>query len=139
MGVVSQDDQLLSGTLADNIAFFDPDFDMARVHAAAKSARIHDEILAMPMQYLSLIGDMGSALSGGQRQRLLLARALYRDPKVLILDEGTANLDPATETLIADTIAAMTITRIVVAHRPALVERADRVVEVTGGQVLAVR
>jgi ATP-binding cassette subfamily B protein RaxB len=91
------------------------------------------------MQYLSLIGDMGSALSGGQRQRQLLARALYRDPKVLILDEGTANLDTATEALIADTIAAMRITRIVVAHRPALVERADRVVEVTGGQVHAVR
>lgn len=137
VGVVSQDDQLLSGTLADNIAFFDPDIDMVRVQAAAMSARIHDDILAMPMQYLSLIGDMGSALSGGQRQRLLLARALYRDPKVLILDEGTANLDPATEAQIADTIAAMSITRIVVAHRPALVERADRVVQVTGGQVLA--
>ncbi|MGY6628766.1 MAG: ATP-binding cassette domain-containing protein [Oceanicaulis sp.] len=138
-GVVSQDDQFLYGTLADKIAFFDPDMDMARVHAAAKSARIHDEILAMPMQYLSQIGDMGSALSGGQRQRLLLARALYREPKVLILDEGAANLDPATETLIADTIAPMSITRIVVVHRPARVERADRGVEVTGAMVLSVR
>lgn len=138
VGVVAQDDQLLSGTLADNIAFFDPDMDMARVHEAARQARIHDDIMAMPMQFLSLVGDMGSALSGGQRQRVLLARALYRRPAILILDEGTANLDAATEAEIADTIAAMTITRIVVAHRPALVERADRVVEVAGGRVEAV-
>jgi len=135
IGVVAQDDQLLSGTLADNIAFFDPDMDMARVHEAARQARVHDDIMAMPMQFLSLVGDMGSALSGGQRQRVLLARALYRQPSILILDEGTANLDAATEAEIADTIAAMPITRIVVAHRPALVERADRVVEVKGGVV----
>ena len=135
VGVVAQDDQLLSGTIADNISFFDPDMDMDRVHIAAHAARIHDEIAAMPMQFLSLVGDMGSALSGGQRQRVLLARALYRDPKILILDEGTANLDPATETVIADAISQMPITRIVVAHRPALVERADRVVVVGGGRV----
>lgn len=135
VGVVAQDDQLLSGTIADNISFFDPEMDMARVHAAAAAARIFDEIAAMPMQFLSLVGDMGSALSGGQRQRVLLARALYRNPKILILDEGTANLDPATETIIADAIAQMDITRIVVAHRPALVERADRVVVVEGGRV----
>lgn len=136
IGVVAQDDQLLSGTLADNIAFFDPDMDMARVHEAARQARVHDDIMAMPMQFLSLVGDMGSALSGGQRQRVLLARALYRQPSILILDEGTANLDAATEAEIADTIAAMPITRIVVAHRPALVERADRMVEVKGGRIL---
>ena len=138
IGVVAQDDQLLSGTLADNIAFFDPDMDMARVHEAARQAQIHDDIMAMPMQFLSLVGDMGSALSGGQRQRVLLARALYRRPAILVLDEGTANLDTATEADIADTIAAMSITRIVVAHRPALVERADRVVEVVGGVVSSV-
>jgi len=135
VGVVAQDDQLLSGTIADNISFFDPDMDMERIHAAAHAARIHDEIAAMPMQFLSLVGDMGSALSGGQRQRVLLARALYRDPRILILDEGTANLDPATENVIADSISQMPITRIVVAHRPALVERADRVVTIVGGRV----
>ena len=136
VGVVAQDDQLLSGTLADNIAFFDPELDMARVREAASAARIQDDIMAMPMQFLSLVGDMGAALSGGQRQRVLLARALYRRPSILILDEGTANLDPQTETEIADTIAAMAITRIVVAHRPALVRRADRVVRVEGGRVI---
>ena len=136
-GVVAQDDQLLSGTLADNIAFFDPQLDMDRVQAAAAAARIHEDIMRMPMQYLSLVGDMGSSLSGGQRQRVLLARALYREPRVLILDEGTANLDTETEAEIGDVIAALPITRIVVAHRPALIERADRVLTVAGGQLLS--
>lgn len=136
VGVVAQDDRLLSGTIADNIAFFDPDLDMARVHEAAVAARIHDDIGRMPMQYLSLVGDMGSTLSGGQKQRVLLARALYRRPRVLILDEGTANLDVDTEELIGDLISALPITRIVVAHRPALLQRADRVVALQGGALL---
>lgn len=134
-GVVSQDDQLLSGTIADNIAFFDPELDMDRVAACASAARVHEDIMRMPMNYLSLVGDMGTALSGGQRQRIILARALYREPKVLFLDEGTANLDEATEREIGDLIAALPITRIVVAHRPELVRRADRVVEMVGGQL----
>jgi len=139
IGVVAQDDQLLSGTIADNIAFFDPDMDLARVQAAAQKAEVHADISRMPMQYLSLVGDMGSALSGGQRQRVLLARALYRQPSILILDEGTANLDAETEAQIADTVSAMPITRIVVAHRPALVQRADRVVRVEGARIVDVK
>ena len=91
----------------------------------------------MPMQYLSLVGDMGSTLSGGQRQRVLLARALYRQPRILILDEGTANLDVETEEVIGDLIAALPITRIVVAHRPALLKRADRVLAVQEGRLVA--
>jgi ATP-binding cassette subfamily B protein RaxB len=135
VGVVAQDDRLLSGTIADNIAFFDPDLDMARVHAVAQAAQVHDEIMRGPMQYLSLVGDMGSTLSGGQRQRVLLARALYRGPSILFLDEGTANLDVATEESIAELIASFPITRIVVAHRPALIARADRVAVVTNGRI----
>ena len=133
VGVVAQDDRLLSGTIADNIAFFDPDLDMTRVQQAAYAAQVHDDIGRMPMQYLSLVGDMGSTLSGGQKQRVLLARALYRQPRILILDEGTANLDVETEEVIADLIAKLPITRIVVAHRPALLQRADRVLIVNGG------
>jgi formylglycine-generating enzyme required for sulfatase activity/ABC-type lipoprotein export system ATPase subunit len=127
IGFVAQDDRLLSGTIADNIAFFDPDLDMARVEAAAKAAQVHDDIMQTPMQYLGLIGDMGSTLSGGQRQRVLLARALYAHPSVLFLDEGTANLDEETEAAITRLVADMPITRIVVAHRPALIRRAHRV------------
>ena len=126
VGVVAQDDRLLSGSIADNIAFFDPDLDMQRVQMAAQAASIHAEIMRMPMQYLSLIGDMGSSLSGGQRQRVLLARALYRQPLILVLDEGTANLDLPTEMAIGNLVASLPITRIVVAHRPTLVERASR-------------
>ena len=136
VGVVSQEDRLLSGTIADNIAFFDPDLDMRRVEQVAAAARIHDDIVRMPMQYLSIVGDMDSGLSGGQRQRVLLARALYREPKVLVLDEGTANLDRETEGEIAELVGGMSATRIVVAHRPALVEAAHEVYRVAGGKVV---
>jgi ATP-binding cassette, subfamily B, bacterial CvaB/MchF/RaxB len=139
VGVVRQDDQLLTGSLADNIALFDPDANLLKIQEAANKAAIHDDILEMPMGYRTLIGDMGSSLSGGQRQRLLLARALYRDPKILVLDEGTANLDSATETLITDMVAQLRMTRIVVAHRPALVDCAERVFRVCDGKVEQVR
>jgi len=135
IGVVMQDDQLLTGSIAENISFFDPEMDMARVYQAAQQSHIHDEIMAMPMNYLSLIGDMGSSLSGGQKQRVLLARAIYKQGKTLFLDEGTANIDEKTEKLIVDIIAKSDLTRVVVAHRPEFIERADRVVRIVGGKV----
>jgi ATP-binding cassette subfamily B protein RaxB len=130
IGVVMQDDKLLSGTIADNISFFDPEMDMKKVVEAAKKAQIHDEIAAIPMNYTSMVGDMGSILSGGQKQRVLLARALYHDPKVLFLDEGTANLDAKTEKTIVEIIAQMPITRVIVAHRPAFIKASDRVLTI---------
>lgn len=136
IGAVLQDDVLLTGTLADNIAFFDPKLDQERVELASRLARIHDDIMKMPMGYQSLIGDMGAALSGGQRQRIMLARALYRDPDALFLDEGTANLDEENENRIADMIALLPITRIVISHRPALIERADIVYRLEGGKLV---
>ncbi len=128
MGVVMQDDSLLSGTIAENISFFDPQVDMERVEQAAALAQIHDDIIAMPMRYLSMIGDMGSVLSGGQKQRVLLARALYKDPQILFLDEGTANLDKATEKVIVDIVQAMPMTRVIVAHRQEFLKRVDKTV-----------
>jgi ATP-binding cassette subfamily B protein RaxB len=91
--------------------------------------------MEMPMGFQSLIGDMGAALSSGQRQRVMLARALYRDPDALFLDEGTANLDEDNERAIADTISQLPITRIVVSHRPILVERAEIVYRLVDGRL----
>ena len=131
IGVVMQEDRLLSGTLADNISFFDPEIDMQRVYKAAIAAQIHETIAALPMNYQLQIGDMGSILSGGQKQRVLLARALYQDPAVLFLDEGTANLDVETEAAIVQIIRDLPITRIIVAHRPAFLEASDRILRIT--------
>ncbi len=138
IGAVLQDDHLLTGTLADNIGFFDPQLDQEKVELAAKAARIHGEIMRMPMAYQSLIGDMGAALSAGQRQRIMLARALYRDPDALFLDEGTANLDEENEAAIADLIASLPLTRIAIAHRPALIQRADIVLRLEEGRLVRV-
>ena len=91
----------------------------------AQIAGIHDEIMAMPMTYNSLIGDMGSSLSGGQKQRVLLARALYRQPKLLFLDEGTAHLDVPREAEINANLRRLGMTLISVAHRPGAASGAD--------------
>jgi ATP-binding cassette subfamily B protein RaxB len=130
VAAVMQEDQLLSGSIADNICFFDPVFNQERMIECAKIARIHEEIMAMPMAYNTLIGDMGSSLSGGQKQRVLLARALYRQPKILFLDESTAHLDMENERHINESLRSLNITRISVAHRPEMMGGADRVLHV---------
>lgn len=132
VGFVLQDDSLFAGSISSNIAFASDVPDLERVHACARLACLHDEIMAMPMGYESLIGEMGGALSGGQQQRLLLARALYQQPSVLILDEATSHLDVPTEQRIAAMLSELRITRIFAAHRPDTVAIADRVLALTG-------
>jgi len=129
VGCVMQDDTLFAGSIADNIAFQDETTTPERIEAAARLARLHDDIVAMPMGYHTLVGDMGSSLSGGQRQRLFLARALYKQPKVLVLDEATSHLDVACERQINDTLKRLNITRIVVAHRPESIQATERVLD----------
>ena len=123
-----QDDVLFAGSIAENICFFDDAPDMAKIEQCARMANIHQEIAAMPMGYETLIGDMGSALSGGQKQRLVLARALYREPKILFLDEASSHLDVANECVINDNLRRLNITKIMVAHRRETLDAADRVV-----------
>jgi ATP-binding cassette subfamily B protein RaxB len=128
VGFVLQDDSLFAGTIADNIAFASDVADMSRVEECARLACLDDEINEMHMGYNTLIGDMGSALSGGQQQRLLLARALYQRPSILILDEATSHLDVPTEQRIAAMLVELRMTRIFAAHRPDTIRIADRVV-----------
>ena len=129
IGVVMQDDQLLSGSIADNICFFDESFELEHMVRCAELAGIHEEICRMPMAYNSLIGDMGTSLSGGQKQRVLLARALYRRPRLLFMDEGTSHLDIATERQVTAAVKALGLTRVIIAHRPETIASAPRRLE----------
>ncbi|MEO1014777.1 MAG: peptidase domain-containing ABC transporter [Pseudomonadota bacterium] len=135
IGVVMQDDQLLSGSLAENIAFFDEDIDMARIEACARLASVYDDIMSTPMGFNTLIGDMGSTLSGGQKQRVLLARALYREPSMLFLDEGTANLDDVSEKSVLETLESYSGTKVLIAHRSATLRIATKVVVLKDGAI----
>ena len=126
IAAVMQDDQLLSGDIAENIACFAPNLDMEKVQRCALLACIHDEIRRMPMHYRTLVGDMGTNLSGGQKQRVILARALYRQPRILFMDEATSHLDVNNESVVNSHIKQLNITRVIVAHRPETVESAGR-------------
>ncbi|UMM08933.1 peptidase domain-containing ABC transporter [Gluconobacter frateurii] len=128
---VLQDDGLFSGSIGDNICGFSESPDQTLIETCAKRAAIHDDIQRTPMRYESLVGDMGSSLSGGQKQRVLLARALYRAPQILFLDEATSHLDEATEAKVAKALRQLHTTRIMVAHRPATIAHADIVFRLT--------
>lgn len=135
MGVVMQDDTLLAGSIEENISLFDERPDRERIYEAARIAAIHDDIEAMPMGYRSLVGDMGTTLSGGQQQRVMLARALYRNPRLLVMDEGTSALDVNTERQVNAELKKLAITRIIAAHRPETLAAADRVIALHQGQL----
>jgi ATP-binding cassette subfamily B protein RaxB len=134
---VMQDDQLFAGSIAENICFFDANPDYERIITSARLAAIHDDIMAMPMQFNTLVGDMGAVLSGGQKQRVLLARALYRQPVILFLDEATSHLDLRCEQDVNQAIRTLKLTRIIVAHRPETIASADRVIRLDAGRVVS--
>jgi ATP-binding cassette subfamily B protein RaxB len=138
VAAVMQDDQLVSGSIAENISFFDPESRFNEIENCAKMAAIHNDIIAMPMGYSSLIGDMGSSLSGGQKQRLLLARALYKKPKILFLDEATSHLDNQLEKDVNLSINHLSMTRVIIAHRQETIDSADRVLKMDGYKMIEI-
>ena len=132
---VLQEDTCLSGTIAQNICCFEEAPDLKKMVYVAQLACIHEEIMQMPMQYHSLVGDMGSSLSGGQKQRLLLARALYQEPDILFLDEASSHLDMENEAQINHHLKSLNMTRIIVAHRPQSIAMADKVYRLENGNL----
>jgi ATP-binding cassette, subfamily B, bacterial CvaB/MchF/RaxB len=136
VGTVLQDDTLFAGSVAENIACFDPQPDEAWIAQCVQAVALADDIARMPMGLHTLVGDMGTTLSGGQKQRVLLARALYKRPRLLVLDEATSQLDVARERHVMASLSRLAVTRIVVAHRPETIGAADRVIELQAGRVL---
>jgi ATP-binding cassette subfamily C protein CydD len=134
---VPQNPRLFHGSIAANLRLGRPDADVVALRDAARKARALEFIEALPQGFETVIGDLGQGLSGGQIQRIALARAFLKDPKLLILDEATANLDMESEALVLDAIMDLAVGRtvIMIAHRLAMAERADSVVVLQAGRV----
>lgn len=136
LGMVPQNPFIFSGSIRSNIALSDPTVSLERIKAASRRACIDDDIRKMPMGYETIVADGGSTLSGGQRQRIALARALLRDPAALLLDEATSSLDTTTERQIMASIADLSATRIIIAHRLSTVIDADQILVMDNGRVV---
>lgn len=133
---VMQDDTLFAGSIAENISFHDDAATPEAIERAARMAALHDDVASMPMGYHSLVGDMGSSLSGGQKQRVFLARAIYRNPRLLILDEATGQLDLQNESRVNANIKELQMTKVVIAHRPETLRSADRILFCINGTIV---
>ena len=132
---IMQEDKLFSGSIKENIAGFRPDIDEQWMVECTIASHIHNDILKLPMGYETLIGELGEGLSGGQKQRLYIARALYRKPGILFMDEATSHLDKTSESQVNQSIQAMNITRIIIAHRETTISSADRVFVINGEEL----
>lgn len=128
---VLQEDRLFSGSISENISCFEDNADQKFIEECARNSNIHDEIMRMPMGYETLVGELGLGISGGQKQRLLIARALYRKPNILFMDEATSHLDLNNESYINQAISKLSITRVIVAHRPSTIASADRIIDLS--------
>jgi ABC-type bacteriocin/lantibiotic exporter with double-glycine peptidase domain len=136
LGIVTQETQLFGGSIRRNISLADPDMPLDRTMRAARIACVHDDILAMPMGYETLLTDRGLSLSGGQRQRLAIARALAAQPRILVLDEATSHLDAVTEGEVNANLTALRCTRIIIAHRLSTIRDADLILVIDSGRVV---
>ncbi len=138
LGIVSQDSVLFHDTVRANIAYGSGDASPERIEAAARAAHAHDFIQALPDRYDTVVGERGATLSGGQRQRIAIARAILRDPPILILDEATSALDSQSERLVQAALEGLIVGRtvFVIAHRLSTIRRADRILVVDGGRIV---
>jgi subfamily B ATP-binding cassette protein MsbA len=138
LGIVTQETILFHDTVRANIAYGVPDAPQERVEAAARAANAHDFIASLPEGYDTVLGEKGARLSGGQRQRIAIARALFRDPPLLILDEATSALDTESERLVQQAIDEVMAGRtvLVIAHRLSTVRRATQIVVLEGGRIV---
>jgi PrtD family type I secretion system ABC transporter len=138
MGYLPQNVELLAGTIAQNIARFDPEADPEAILKAAKAAGVHDLIVKLPGGYDCQVGEAGSRLSGGQRQRIGLARALYGEPAIVVLDEPNSNLDPSGDNALSDALAAFRqsgTTALIVTHRKAILSQTTHLLRLNRGKV----
>jgi subfamily B ATP-binding cassette protein MsbA len=138
IGIVPQDPALFSGTVRENIAYARPGASQVEVESAARGGHAHEFIERLPLGYDTLVGERGVKLSGGQRQRIAIARAILKNPAVLILDEATSNLDTESERLIEDALGKLLVgrTTLIIAHRLSTVRRADRLVVLDHGRIV---
>jgi subfamily B ATP-binding cassette protein MsbA len=138
IGIVPQEPTLFSGTIGENIAYARPDASPSEIESAARAAHAHEFIERLPEGYSAIVGERGVKLSGGQRQRIAIARAILKDPRVLILDEATSSLDTESERLIEDAMERLLVgrTTLIIAHRLSTVRRADRLVVLDHGRIV---
>ena len=138
VGVVSQETYLFHGTVLDNLRFARTDATDEEVEAAARAARIHDHLMTLPEGYNTIVGERGYRFSGGEKQRIAIARAILRDPPILVLDEATSALDVETERAVQEALDRLSQgrTTIAIAHRLSTIRDADLILVLDAGRII---